>query len=304
MKILLIIVMIALTGCASHPAVTSGPSVWCNTPYLKGAEFSSRQLDIAQYGYIYSLASSLALKNDPFWFLPHDRLVEVDRVHRWSGMEAITYELRNNLNHKKIDEVIIAYAGSNSVLDWLFTNLPLGLAPTHYRHAREYALQIADRYKDQRDSIDIVVTGASLGGGISINVLKHKETYEYIDKAWVFNPSPKTKVNDEPDERLWGASMKGEFLYPIRNFFNIAPSLTGIGFYEGQYDDGYYLVESNPAFLHYNYVLTRILLHAAVPALKRGGDSVLADEPIEILLLSNESRCKSPEYMTSNRNGA
>lgn len=303
MKILVLIAAILVSGCTSLPAVTSGPSIWCNTPYLSGNEFSNDQLDIAQEGYIYSLASSLALKNDPPWFYAHGRLVEVDRIHRWSGMEAITYELRNHSNHEQVDEIIIAYAGSNSALDWLFTNLPLGLAPTHYRHAREYALTIVDWYKEENNSIDIVVTGASLGGGISINVLKDESTSEHIDKAWVFNPSPKTKVNDDIDPRLWAASMKGEFLNPIRNFFNRAPLLTDIGVPKDQYEDGYYLVQSNLAFQHYNYVLTRNLLHAAIPALKRSGESPLADEPEKILFLSSEARCKSPEYMISSPSG-
>jgi hypothetical protein len=303
MKILLLTVIVAISGCTSLSPVTSGPSIWCNTPYLTGNEFDGDHLDIAQDGYIYSLAASLALKNDPPWFHAHERLVKVDNVHRWSGMEATTYELRSYKNHETIDEIIIAYAGSNSTLDWLFTNLPLGLAPTHYRHAREYALSIVDQYKEKSGSVDIVVTGASLGGGISINVLKHESTSDYIDKAWVFNSSPKTKVNDETDIRLWAASMKDEFLYPIRNFFDSAPLLTGIGVHKDQYQDGYYLVESNRAFQHYNYVLTRNLLHAAIPALKRGDHSPLVDEPEKILLLSNEARCKSPKYMRSSRSG-
>lgn len=294
------LVPIVLSACVSHPPVIDGPSVWCNKSYIKEGVFQDNALNIARQGYVYSLASSLALENDPAWFKEADRLVKVDRKnHDSTDFRALTFELRNIESPEVIDEVIIAYSGTDSWYDWIFVNLPFGGAPSHYEQGRMYAKEVAEKYKTHKPiPPPIVVTGASLGGGIAINVTKHPDTSELVSKTWVFNSSPKTLVNGDPDERIWAASMKGEILHPLRGFFKIAPGLEGLGLANGHSSEGYYLVQSNGAFLHYNYVLTRNLLHAADYAIKTPPDAgeKMKAELITILEQSSDRNCLSPSY--------
>lgn len=297
------LLLVLLSGCKSLPPTTDGPSIWCNVSYVTAGVFHNDALAIARGGYIYSLASSLALENDPPWFRANNRLREVDRkAHDRTDFLAKTFELMDVENPGGIDEIVIAYAGSDSWYDWIFVNLPFGGAPAHYEQGRIYAKEIYNRYKERMGTVPpIVVTGASLGGGIAVHVTKHNDTRKLITKAWVFNSSPKTLVDSTEDDRIWAASMKGEVLFPIRAWFRVARGLGGIGLVQGHSYHGYNLVHSNFVFQHYNYVLTRNLLHAADYALKipHAIPSQLRDEPIHTLQLSSDRNCTSPAYQVS-----
>lgn len=300
MRHCVVLLLVLLSGCKSLPPTTDGPSIWCNVSYVTDGMFHTDALAIARGGYIYSLASSLALENDPAWFRPNNRLREVGRkAHDQTDFLAKTFELMDVENPGLIDEIVIAYAGSDSWYDWIFVNLPFGGASAHYEQGRIYAKEIYSRYKERMGTVPpIVVTGASLGGGIAIHVIKHSDTRDIVTKAWVFNSSPKTLVDSSEDDRIWAASMKGEVLHPIRAWFGVAPGLGGIGLVKGHSYHGYYLVQSNFAFQHYNYVLTRNLLHAADYAMKTSSatSSRLQDEPIHTLKLSSDRNCTSPNY--------
>ena len=201
-----------------------------------------------------------------------------------TGFSATTFLLYEEEGTSKPGELIIAFSGSNEAKDWWANLTPFGLK--HYKRARLYFDEMVSRF-DTENRLKVVVTGYSLGGGISLNVLKNKDTRDFVDKAVIFNSSTKSYSWDvRRDSKLWAASTKYEGLKLFRRFMrflgaSIAP--------DTQRAEGYNLSQKNLIEDHYNDVLTRSLLHVADYAL--GTESTDETEPMKILQLTEHSEC-------------
>ena len=277
-------------------------SLWCNQRYLTNndSQFDDIHLNVAKETYIYAIASSIAISNSNIEikkshpnklhgienvFVSPARMQQKDVVYdSKTGFSATTFWLYEEDGSNKPDELIIAFSGSNEVKDWWANLTPFGLK--HYKKARLYFEEMVSKYDDE-NRLKVVVTGYSLGGGISLNVLKNKDTRDLVDKAVIFNSSTKSYSWDvRRDSKLWAASTKYEGMKLFRRFMrflgaSIAP--------DTQRAEGYNLSQKNLIEDHYNDVLTRSLLHVADYAMITEG--VDETEPMKLLQLTEHSEC-------------
>ena len=302
LKCISLLITISLTGCASpkYSEYEMG-KIWCNDRYLQTLTpqpiFHDKYFTIAERGYIYAVAAALTLQSDSsesqeHYFPLPERLVSIDKEPKdkaskdKSGFEVETFKLYETNKKEKVKEIIIAFAGSNELHEWVWTNL--FSSKKQYDLARKYVIKIAKEYPENR----IVVSGISLGGGLAVHVGKDPETKSLIDEVWALNPSPKTYSNSDMDHKIWMAAVEGESLAKFRTpIFRVLPGFYKIGSYDEQTADGYYLVESNNIYSHFRWVLIRNMLHAAdLSIYKRIGSE--STEPLEILKASRFKSCK------------
>lgn len=287
-------------------AATEPTRFWCNERFLNPEQrpFDARHLTIAKRGYLYVLAAAMALQKDnregqTHHFALPARMREVDRPPRdRSGFEAVSFEIDSADGEQTLQEVIVAFTGSNDDADWKGTNFGADLR--QYRLARRYlkALASQPRYHGVR----LVVAGFSLGGALAVHVTKHRETSTFVAEAWVFNPSPKTWVSGRLDRRIWLAAVQGEALHFARNRFVAAlmPGVQPIGAPRAQTAEGFYLLEANPVYRHFRWVLTRNMLYAADLALMADQPDAPTTEPLQILKASHFASCTDSTHDPSN----
>lgn len=268
---------------------------WCNEQKWGVNTFDKNHLNVAKRGYLYVLAAALALQKEDqeakdHFFSLAERMKEADRPARnSSGFEVVTFEIYSNKDKNTLQEVVIAFTGSNDIIDWAFADT---LDKRQYQEAVDYVKKISQKpeYKDIR----IVVSGFSLGGALAVHVTKNQESSPYISEAWALNPSPKIHAHSKPDERIWLAAVRREFLSKIRKKpFRIIPGISNIGAPPEHTANDYYLVKANPGFGHFRYVLTRNILFAADIAMSIDAENQFKDEPLSILKSSVFSACKS-----------
>ncbi|MBK9218756.1 MAG: DUF2974 domain-containing protein [Uliginosibacterium sp.] len=290
----------SLLGAIFFSQVVAGAETsrfWCNERFLSAAQrpFDAQHLKIAKRGYLYALAAALALqKDDPegraHYFTPPPRMLEVDRPHRdASGFEAVSFEIHALDGEQSLQEVVVAFTGSNDDADWKDANF--GSDRRQYRLARKYLKTIALR--PQYRGVRVVATGFSLGGALAVHVTKHHETSAFVAETWAFNPSPKTWVSGKPDRRIWLAAVQDEALHFARSKFLAAlvPGVSPIGAPHSQTAEGFYLLEANPVYRHFRWVLTRNILYAADLALMAEQPISTTTEPLDILQASHFASC-------------
>ena len=75
--------------------------------------------------------------------------------------------------NNKLQEIVIAYRGTDSILDWTPSNLQilLTLTPSQKNKAIEFYDKVAENY----EGIDITITGHSLGGALAQYVASLKQ---------------------------------------------------------------------------------------------------------------------------------
>ena len=270
---------------------------WCNERFLNPAAnpFDARHLKLARRGYLYAVAAALALQQDnaegrAYHFTAPARMREVDRPSRdRSGFEVTTFEVLD-APEGKLQEVVIAFAGSNDDVDWDKTNF--GEDKRQYIQARRYVRKIAALPAYQ--GVRLVVTGFSLGGALAVHVTKHPETSRLVSETWAFNPSPKTWVGNQVDRRIWLAAAANEGLRFAREIsIALVPGVARIGAPDNQRAEGFYLLDANPVVSHYRWVLTRNILHVADLALRIEQGSDASTEPLQILQSSRFRACPS-----------
>jgi len=271
---------------------------WCNERFLNAQQrpFDRRHLQIAKRGYLYAMAAALALQKDnregqTHHFSLPERMREVDRPRRDpSGFEAAAFEIHADNAQGPLQEVVVAYTGSNDDADWHNTNFGFDL--TQYKLARRYLKSIASR--PQYKGVRVVVTGFSLGGALAVHVTKHQETSALVAETWAFNPSPKTWVSGRVDKRIWLAAVQNEALHFARTnrlLAAVVPGVAAIGAPPEQTAEGFYLLEANPVYSHFRWVLTRNILYAADLAIAAEQPSAQTTEPLEILQASHFTSC-------------
>lgn len=270
---------------------------WCNERFLNPAQrpFDARHLRIAKRGYLYALAAALALQKDnaegrSHYFSVPPRMREVDRPRRdYSGFEAVSFEIRATDDEHALQEVVVAFTGSNDDTDWKDTNF--GFDQRQYRLARQYLKAIAMR--PQYRGVRIVVSGFSLGGALAVHVTKRRETSALVAETWAFNPSPKIWAHGGQDNRIWLAAVENEALHFARSklLAAVIPGVNPIGAPASQTAEGFYLLEANPVYSHFRWVLTRNILYAADLAFLAEQPSAESTEPLEILQASRFASC-------------
>jgi len=270
---------------------------WCNERYLsvERRPFDAKHLRVAKRGYLYALAAAVALQKDnpegrSHHFALPARMREVNRPPRDpSGFEAASFEIRSADASGALQELVIAFTGSNDDTDWRETNM--GSDRRQYRAARRYLAMMAA--KPEYAGLRIVVAGFSLGGALAVHVTKHKETSALVAETWAFNPSPKIWANGRPDRRIWLAATESEALHFARNSLvaSVVPGVGMIGAPPSQTAEGFYLLASNPVYSHFRWVLTRNILHAADLAIMAEQSGLVGTEPLEILRASHFASC-------------
>ncbi len=269
---------------------------WCNEQKWGATTFDTKHLTVSKRGYLYILAAALALQKEnqeskDHYLAPPRRMLEADRPERKnSGFEVVTYEIYTDPDRNTLQEVVIAFTGSNDSEDWLKTNL--GFDKRQYSDAVDYVVNTATKPKYK--GIRIIVSGFSLGGALAVHTAKNETSSNHIDEVWALNPSPRTYSNNRADERIWIAAVRGEFLSKFRSkYFRIIPGSSNIGALPDQKATDYYLVKANSGFSHFRYVLVRNILFAADIAMSIDVENSKKDEPISILKDSIFSACKS-----------
>jgi len=259
---------------------------WCNERYLHpdpNADTDGlRQMEVARRGYLYALAAGLVMQKPAevcHRFAAPRRLVEVrPRPEATSsGFEATTFEVRSRVHPDDVEEVVVAFAGTDEILDW---TADLGISNSQYDEASRYTAAVSQRYPGKR----LVVTGFSLGGALALHVLNDEKTSALIAECWALNPSPVIHANVRPDPRIWLATSQRDILKFVR--------LNHLGAPEAQSATGYDLVSTRHLDAHHYWVLLRSLLWFADLALQDPGDRTRSTEPLEILRLSAFSACR------------
>lgn len=237
---------------------------WCKERYLdkRPKPFLEVEEEFARKGYIYALLSSIAMQKDddepPIYrdFKLPNYVKKIDHRMTDSGFEAKTFIYKNQETQK--NELVIAFTGSNQLIkDWVITNI-IG-AKKQYQDGQNYVKDMLDREDVKKENFDkVVVTGHSLGGALAGHVAKNPETKEYINEAWLFNPSFRIKSDNYAQEpNFWLGTTTKDIVGWLRfqRFKKIFPS-------DHQSTD-LYLVKSNPIYAHSRWVTTRSILWTA-----------------------------------------
>ncbi|MBI3447520.1 MAG: DUF2974 domain-containing protein [Acidobacteria bacterium] len=259
---------------------------WCNERYLypdPNADTDAlRRLEVARRGYLYALAAALVMQKPEevcHRFAAPARLVEVRPRpdSALSGFEATTFEVRSRVDPNDVEEVVVAFAGTDELRDWA---ADLGMSDRQYDEASSYTSAVAKAHPGKR----LVVTGYSLGGALALHVLNDERTSPLIAECWALNPSPLTHAAVRFDSRIWLASSQRDILKFVR--------LNHLGAPEAQSATGYDLVPTRHLDAHLHWVLLRNILWEADLALQDPGDRTRSTEPLEILNKSTFAACR------------
>jgi Lipase (class 3) len=113
--------------------------------------------------------------------------------------------------HQASSETIVAFKGTEGIMDWLAANLSIGVS-IPYKSAKKQLRGLIENKQHRRLSL----TGHSLGGGVALSV----SVWEGID-AIVFNTSPRifdgSENKNEPAIRK-AIFQEGDILENIRKF--------------------------------------------------------------------------------------
>ncbi len=290
-----IVVGLLSAGCAGFWG-ERGNYAWCNERYLysrKPPVANAQHLRFADRGYLYAVAGALVLQEadvegDDYHFDLPSRMRPIEGPSQSGkyGFDVKAFDVLEASTSNNIEEVIIAFVGSNDWADWLWTNFLL--SKQQHSLARTYVKEIAKMRPGKR----IVVTGFSLGGALAVHVTKHEDTKDFVSEAWAFNPSPKTWVSGETNRKIWLGAARGEVLSSVRSvFFRWLPGVNNIGAPPDQTAEDFYLIETSGIYGHFRWVLPRNMLHMA-DYQKAPNNIPLSTEPLEILKRSRFSICK------------
>lgn len=296
-KFLALLLVALISGGCSGLWGERGNRAWCNDRYLykdgkdgiKKPFADELHLNFAKRGYMYAVAGALVLqkagedRDFHFGKPPRLKLIDDPPIGEY-GFDVKSFD-RLDRSTGDVEEVIVAFVGSNDKSDWIWTNFLF--SQEQHSLARDYIKTIAQRRPGKR----IVVTGYSLGGALATHVAKHKDTRDLISEAWAFNPSPKTWVSGETDKRIWLGAARNEVLSSSRGpFFAWLPGINKIGAPPEQTAEDFYLINTSGIYGHFRWVLARSMLHMADYDLARNNELPIT-EPLEILKLSDFKPC-------------
>ena len=268
-----------LVGCSLLPingTVEEGYA-WCNARYLDVTNEIYREsgsvnpvkepeFRLAQEGYMYALASALVLqkegKNEDKHFKAPKYMQQISFLNErnFSGFEASTFLIYDPNDETQLEEVVVAFSGTDSWWDWFTQNL--NPSPLQNSDAQNYVNKVLDYIEmhhtdtSKEGTPSLIVAGFSLGGGLAMHVL-HNDSNRKIAQAWAFNSSPRTGHEIKVDNRLYLASTEGEILSTARG---IRKGSKQLGALEENYTDDFNLINASSFYLHSRWVLTREML--------------------------------------------
>lgn len=300
----LALILSATQGCAVIDTITLNNTlgedgkVWCNTRYHKPGTWLVNESvgEASQKGYIYGVASALALQSEDgpskaHWFKMPERLHIIDQQTHTLGFDRMTFLLHPL--HDEEPVVIIAFAGSNDSVDWFGANL--FQSKTQYRQAYDYTLKMLEdeRVKGKK----VVLVGTSLGGALALYTGWNKAIEKRISSIWAFNPSPLLHgavPNDESINKTWVVYAEKEGLALLRRNWIDKYQLK-----ESQ-SISLSLVEANLWYSHYRWGVARQMLWVADYELtQRNTQTAAWTEPLAILDKSEFHTCEKkvrPRY--------
>lgn len=277
--------------------------IFCPIRYQVGHDnyaLPKKSIELAGKGYLYALAAAKVLhkeneEGDDHRFGDDPRLVHVPSLDKdnWTGFQASVFEI-HDISTGKVSSVVVAFRGSDQTRDWILQNIGL---PMQYNSARKliFEIQSTEKYR----SVPLIVTGASLGGGLASHVKRHRDTSSYVNEAWLFNPSIFDGILfTQPDEDTYLLYQKGEFLEGFR-------SILGTDYAVDKNVAAYDLIDSGAAYGHFRYSLLLQVLHAADVyhwCTTKGED--VSSPALRVLEKSNMRACDSEWLARSKSEGA
>lgn len=170
-----------LASCASLIAENGGTRILgCDSEYLNGA-YPQEKENAAESAALYAMLANNA-------YDPHGRIHFHLPPDEWTlapftfadpeqtGLQLSIYEHRRG---GQIQEVVIAFRGTDEKIDWLHGNI--------FDGQYELADKLVPRIVKQFPSVPIVAVGHSLGGGLALHT---SLMFDGI-RAFAFNPSPR-----------------------------------------------------------------------------------------------------------------
>ncbi len=112
------------------------------------------------------------------WFLVDRHGTPTDEPTREGWFTGFAYDIFEN---SRTNETVIAFRGTDSKQDWLFSNLAVPVSIPY-----KSALKAARNYIKDNPQRSLTVVGHSLGGGLALGVSVH-----YGVPAITFDPSPR-----------------------------------------------------------------------------------------------------------------
>ena len=191
--------------------------------------------------WLYAQLASTAYGDERKFALPEYVTPEMDQITLWSGFKAQAF---NVAPASGAPYVVIAYAGTEGLGDWVFGNFnPL---QTQGRQGLALLRRLQHKYQNRK----FVLVGHSLGGAIS----KYAATRVPNVEAYVFNPSLMATSGPYASvENINGISQYAEVLAGVRK---ILPNGPGEYTTLGCYKDG-------PIGRHSIRVIAECLTHVA-----------------------------------------
>jgi hypothetical protein len=188
----------------------------------------------------------------------------------------------------ELREVVIAFRGSDEFKDWGHN---LKLMKSQFKSSNNYVDRVISHYGDRLETIKLVTSGFSLGGGLAMNAIRYSAS---IDEGWAFNTSPVDEEAFSVMDNQYTLSVKGEALSWIR-WFPSGPASLGSKD-ENHYAD-YDLIRSNPISAHARWGLTRqLLILADMVYYEESSRTNSTSPPMNILKNSSLPRgCKEPQ---------
>ena len=96
---------------------------------------------------------------------------EIGTSEDWNGFAAVAYG-RYDVN-RNLQEIVIAYRGTDNVADWTPSNLQILLTFTPFQ--KNKAIEFYNKVVEEYQGIDITITGHSLGGALAQYVASLKQ---------------------------------------------------------------------------------------------------------------------------------
>ncbi|TJY57162.1 hypothetical protein E4T66_17270 [Sinimarinibacterium sp. CAU 1509] len=255
-------------------------------------------------GYPYALTGAIALQKDddttakhelslPEWIVAIPELSVDDPDTGFHAETFVRYATRTDeaweitADPAKPLEMIVAFRGTDGFDDWWKHNLALFREPAQFAPARALVMQ-AKAMAASRGIQRLVVTGYSLGGGLSLHVAQHLDTKALVSEAWAFNSSPRVGTVPKPTaaeaQRLWGAAIYGEILTLIRFGTQSIP--------DKHWSNDFKHVKSSSIYAHSRWVLALQMLHDADLAMFiESGRAAQMTPPLKILSASHFAAC-------------